>query len=572
MAKNQRRPDMLRFLRQLTLIIGTSWMIGTAGHASSKEACIYYDTGADPTYRTGQIYAIMLQNLLGHFRSWETRSFPVSTYFKGDIDRCDATFYLGTHFDSKIPQAFIQDFKEAKSPAVWMGYSIWKFSDSELASLFGYRYSEISGLNWQIRDQFGAPTFYKHILYLGETFWKTGFLRNGQFVGAHELIRLEKLDGRAEVLAHAFHNGTGEVIPYALRSRNRFYIADVPFSYMHEDDRYLIFADLLFDVLDESPLHPQKKPAVFRIEDVNLASNHSRLERLSSWLQEWGVPFHIALVPIFSDPNNASGMDWETPIGMSQDPAFVSLLHTLRKRGASFIWHGVTHQYESMNNPVNAMTGDDFEFWDIVNQKPIPEDSPEHVLKRLDWGWRELERAGIHPQIWEVPHYWASALDYTIFARVFPWNIGRIMYSLNETKGLPKRFSSKLTYPESGMAGSKARLRAFRKLEVQATSEPVGQILPYEIFKDAYGQRVFPENLGNVQPDGIFGKSRSTEEILNSVRRNRVLRDVWASFFIHPFLLDTEHLSREKLKHMVQEIRANGYEFVDLEKMVKEPR
>jgi len=37
--------------------------------------------------------------------------------------------------------------------------------------------------------------------------------------------------------------------PWAVRSGNVTYIGEIPFAYMTEGDRYLIFCDLLFDAL-----------------------------------------------------------------------------------------------------------------------------------------------------------------------------------------------------------------------------------------------------------------------------------------------------------------------------------
>lgn len=56
----------------------------------------------------------------------------------------------------------------------------------------------------------------------------------------------------------------GERRPYVINKGNHFYMADIPVSYVHESDRYLVFADLLFDILDEKPRH-LKRPALVGI-------------------------------------------------------------------------------------------------------------------------------------------------------------------------------------------------------------------------------------------------------------------------------------------------------------------
>ena len=61
-------------------------------------------------------------------------------------------------------------------------------------------------------------------------------------------------------------------------------------------------------------------------------------------------------------------------------------------------------------------------------------------------------------------------------------------------------------------------------------------------------------------------------DIVQAAKRNRVIRDAWASFFIHPSLLNTVEqggLSRYSgdtkwLEDLVTQIQSFGYEFVDL--------
>ena len=53
----------------------------------------------------------------------------------------------------------------------------------------------------------------------------------------------------------------------AVRARNLTWLADNPFTFVNEEDRYLAFADLLFDVL--APRTPERHRALVRIEDVD---------------------------------------------------------------------------------------------------------------------------------------------------------------------------------------------------------------------------------------------------------------------------------------------------------------
>src|SRR5690606_12464552 len=95
---------------------------------------------------------------------------------------------------------------------------------------------------------------------------------------------------------------------------------------------------------------------------------------------------------------------------MTEHAGFLEFVKYARERGASFIYHGVTHQGGKRVNPFSGVSGDDFEFWDRVANRPMPGDSPEFVVNRIEDGLRLLEDGGIRPFAWLTPHYQASPL------------------------------------------------------------------------------------------------------------------------------------------------------------------
>ena len=57
----------------------------------------------------GSVYAVKLQNLLGHFEAKVTLK-PLATYVTGDIAKYDATFYLGSVWnETPLPAIFQAD-------------------------------------------------------------------------------------------------------------------------------------------------------------------------------------------------------------------------------------------------------------------------------------------------------------------------------------------------------------------------------------------------------------------------------------------------------------------------------
>jgi len=562
----------------LLLVLLTS-SVSTSTAAEPECVNIFYDRGP-AGYWMGRTYSIFLQNLLGHFPKFQQIVSPIELYRKGDTEKCRATFYLGSYFENSIPQAFLDDFSSTKRPVAWFGYSIWK-TDTE--TLFGFSYEGLTTLDQEKRDEAGYPTYFKWIDYKGETFYKFGDWSKSdpkQFLAPFEQVELrETKSGVSEVLAWARHSGKNRRVPYAMRAGNRFYVADIPFSFLHEADRYLVTADLLFDILGEPAKN--EKNAFLRIEDVHALSPLADVLKVASLLEQEKVPGNISLIPVFFDPlKTYNRSENEEYLTMDRKPEFLEVMHELRKNsGYSFIWHGVTHQHGVAQNPHNGASGDDFEFWDAVRNAPVAEDGTRWVLDRLSDGLYTILKSGLDaPTVWLTPHYQASALDYLIFARVFPWNVGRVIYFNFRASGLPPAGTNGSYWLRNNdAAAQKRRIEAFSRLKVE--TDPAapwnGQFFPYEIFGDVYGQRLLPENLGNSQPyiSEHVVRTRTPKEIIADAKRNLVIRDAWASLFYHPYLLQsfknggrgTYPGDANELAGLIREIKALGYKFISAE-------
>ncbi|MNJ94864.1 hypothetical protein D3C87_125670 [compost metagenome] len=548
---------------------------------------VYYDQSKDKSYWMGKTYSVLLQNLLGHFPEYQQIVSPIELYKKGDIDKCEATIYIGSYFDNKIPSAFHEDYINTKKNVAWMGYSIWQLGQS-FENIFGYKYSHLSTLNKEKLDSKKRPSFFKNVLYKGEVFFKYGEWSKedpSTFLAPFEqTVLAEVTPGKSQVLAQAQQNVTQEVAPYILRAGNHFYVADVPFSFMHEADRYMVVADVLFDILGAKPRH-NGKYAFLRIEDVHPLVPLSWLYKTNEVLKAEQVPINISLIPIFYDPlKQYDRGPYEEIVSMDRNKPFMTYIADSKAANANFIWHGVTHQYKRMANPHSGVSGDDFEFFDAVNNRPIPEDSVSYVLDKLEDGLSTLKKAGVNPRIWLMPHYQASALDYIIFGNVFSWNVGRAIYYNHSASGLNESLLKRNSQTgddqrlwfESGLPGSsELRAKYFENLQVRYESELwSGQMFPYEIYGDVHGQRLIPENLGNSQPfvNEHVTSPRTKEDIIGDAKRNLVLRDVWASFFYHPFLFTSyEDGGRgaypgdtSELRFIIQGLKKMGYKFIDI--------
>jgi uncharacterized protein YdaL len=552
---------------------------------------IYYDKvpQANPKYYQGRHYAAFLQNLLGHFPNIQQYVIPIESYQSGQLDRCHASFYIGSYYgETHIPESFLHDFMATKKNVIWMGYDIWQLGPENLQKLWDVDLVGLGSLDWQHLDSSGVPGFFKFYDYKGEVFEKHGFMQpdKKKFFAAYDITLLKILNPASEKYVISWANHSTQLsnkTPYILQNENHWYMADVPFSYMHFDDRYLIFADVLFDMVNEKPYYTGKKPAFVRLEDVNVGTTTpAQIRTMSDLFYKNHAPFSIALIPIFSDPLGVVyKYEPDRYRTILQSKNFLEALSYAKSKGASFIMHGVTHQYDSRKNPYNGVSGSDFEFWDVVNQTPIAEDSIPYVVNRLSEGVAIMEKAGFNPVAWMPPHYNASPLDYILFGELFTWNVGQVTYVPYEISGY-NHLPEALTFDNAGATNNAMRLQYLNKMVVNFPKNVTRftQLLPYEIYGDYYRQRIIPEDVGDVQPrlSQQVSSIRTVDDMIKTIKRNRVLRDVWASFFLHGFLLNTPQYGgiarypgdTAALEKLLQETQDAGYEFIDLQSWIKQ--
>lgn len=566
------------------------WWGSASALAAPAEKCvqIYYDDPADAQATSARIYAeqtsMALQNLLGHFPKWEKRKLPVSQYRAGDGERCRVNFYLGTYYDQVLPSAFLADYFQSRTTWVWLGYHLWQLDADALESRLGYRFDSLATLDWEHLDPKGRPGFFRIFEYQGETFEKYGEFLEGRadFAAAYEMTLLKPgAKPKADTVVLARHSGQPDrTAPYVVHAGQRWIVADIPFSYIHEADRYLIIADLLFDILEENPVHPGTRPALVRLEDVHALVPLWQLYGMASVFEKQKAPFVVSLIPAFRDPYGVLG---KTPaVDLPAAPDLVEFLRYAEKRSGRIILHGFSHQYETERFPA-GVSGDDYEFWDPVKGGPVAGDSPERVVGRVEKALSFLERVKLPVRGWVTPHYAASALDAVIFGQLFEWTIGRVWYTpsyRHQSRRLPRE----LTAERSGAKKNGDRLPYFLDLAVDTVpGVPMqGQFFPYEIYEDTYGSQVLPENLGYIQPPqaqrGLRGKIPITvDDLLARAKRVARLRDQWASFFIHPHLLGTVEEGgiaaatgdTREIERLISGVQALGFQFWDLKKRLR---
>ena len=483
--------------------------------AAANGALVLYDS--TNTYGwLGELYGQQSANLVSHFGTY--KAMPVVRYTAGLMANHSAVVYVGSTYDEPLPAAFLSDVLATTQPVVWMGSNIWQLTNA--SPTFAATY----GWNWTGYD-LGTVN---QVTYKGQTLERDG-VNNGS--GIMDLAVTDP--SKATVLARSVR-ANGTTFPWATRARNLTYVGEVPYAYHGMSDRYLIAADLLFDAL--APATPARHRAMVRIEDVGPDADPAELRAVADTLSSLRVPFSFGVYPVYKDPLGAFNNGVPVTTRLRDVPQVVSAIKYMTSKGGTMIHHGYTHQFGSVVNPYDGVSGNDFEFYrahvdaadNVVLDGPVPGDSQAWATGRITSAAAEFAAVGLPvPKIWEFPHYAASAADYRAVAARYTTRYERTLY-----------FGGLL----SGGTIDHSRVN--------------GQFFPY-VVKDLYGTKVLPENIGNIEPEAYnHHPARLPADLVASAKANLVVRDGFASFFYHPYLGTTY------LRQTVTGIQALGYTFV----------
>ncbi len=426
-----------------------------------------------------------LATLLGHFNTTTTVK-GVNKYAGGELNNYDHTFYIGFNPRNTPPPRFLDDVYATTKPVVWLNTGMIEFAKRcNLRKKFGFTVSTLDSLDGFDMVKTGNKVFTK---------------------GEPNTNLIEVSDRRLlTVSAVAYSTRKRKEVPYIVNSKHLMYIADSPFASATENDRYLLFADMLHDIIGEQ--HEESHSALIRIEDVDPLENPDQLRDIADILSGRGIPFLVGVIPFYVDPGEG------LRVSLSDKPDFVDALKYMVKNGATIVMHGITHQYK-------GTTAVDFEFWDESTNKPIKDETPEGDARKIELGIQEFTKNGLSPIVWETPHYTASFTLYSTIAKYF-------------STAMEQRLSIE--------------------------DADYSQYFPYVINKDLFGQKIYPENLGYIPLNPNKAESEAyVQTAIRNAKTNLNVRDGFASVFFHPFL------DLDLLKELVDGVEKLGYTYIDL--------
>lgn len=390
---------------------------------------------------------------------------------------------------------------------VYYGVSAKKLSNESLKMMNGYRGSFLA--------------IGKNAEQLGERF---SFLSLNQQVEINMVSKADDADQELldqNILVEKVALKQGETLlvawkgayayPLLVKSGDSAYFAsahlDAPFNNFLAEGLHSIFGEQ----------HVGGRLALIRLEDVHPDSDPKLLREAGDFLAGKGIPFTIALIPVYINP------DTRQTLHLKDKPELVEVLRHLQDAGAGIVMHGYMHQYR------NTETGEGFEFWDVKNNSPIfgPPDEEitlkkryefatqteyeayrtsirdyeaSYIRTRVEAGIRELTELGLVPVGFVAPHYTISQQGYEIVSQYFSYILGQVQLGDSDWKRM-------------GTA-------------------------PF-ITKPAFlhGMTLLPENVGYYDPSSLT----PIEDINGKRKQMRFVRDGMLGMFYHPYL-GVEHL------------------------------
>ncbi len=468
-----------------------------------RRVLVLYDTIGRYASYGGQA-AILAANFVSHFARPVRQ--PVSAYRSGEMARYSAVVYVGISYSQPLPRAFLSDVRSGERPVLWLGANAYQLTDPAYVRAHGWRASP------DVVRHFTAVV-YRHV---------------DLTISNNDLNGIDVVDRAKLTVLGTAVTADGSRIPWAVRSGNLTYVAEVPLDSEGGQDRSFAVANMMARLF--GPVRPRHR-ILIRLEDVGPTADPVQLRQIADLLAADRIPYSIAVYPLYLGPVSQHPRE---RIPLRDRPQVVDAIEYMLTHGGTLVLHGYTHQLGDKRNPNNGESGEDFEFYRVhytaghvlSYDGPVSKNSAAWTRHRIQLALAAIRAAGLpRPELWQFPEYGAAPVDYRVAASMFVARFERVSYAAG-----PPGHEDLATLTE--------------------------QTPPY-LVRDIYGGPVLPETLGYViGPHIARNGPGSINAILAAAAAQKVVGDNVAGVYYHPFL------GTGPLRRLVDGLRHEGYEFV----------
>jgi hypothetical protein len=273
--------------------------------AFAQKVLLVHDAGANPTEAERDAISLA-RDLLGHFTE-DISTVEAHQYEPHSLGRYDALTYLGLRPGVQLPPGLLSDCYDLDLPTCWLGANL-----EQLASRFS-----LGRYGFALREA-DPKTVFSRIEYGGMPFWRD-----------EEPLRQITVTQPQVCETIAVARGSVGELPYAVRSRNFLYFAEVPLETARERGASLILADQLHIFLSRP--HEPGRTALACVGPVTPDTDSGKLTELLRALRADGVVCALEVAVSATDEGA------EDPLLLSQNRGLVGVLRGAQREGASVI-------------------------------------------------------------------------------------------------------------------------------------------------------------------------------------------------------------------------------------------
>ena len=357
-------PDVMGIIRlaimgrigAFILLLGTLCL---ADQVQAQNVLLVHDAGAVPMPAERRVISTA-RDILHHFEGTVT-VVGAHEYRAHLLAGYDATVYLGLREGAELPEAFLADCYDLDRPLCWLGANLDQLAQRFSLGRYGFDIEEAPAEEASAR-----------VVYHGMAYWRE----------KAPLRRITVTQPQVcEIIAAI--DDAGRRLPYAVRSGNLWYFAEIPLKSTRRGGTSLILCDQVHQVLNQT--HASARTALLYVAGVTPDTEAGKLTTLIRQLGSQDVAFAIEIEPVLV------GAQPGQLFRLSRKRGLVGILRGAQRTGASII--------ATAREPAS---GDDADHSLESHAHRDHTQTPLALPQRMEQALQELSHCGLYPIAWAM--------------------------------------------------------------------------------------------------------------------------------------------------------------------------